>query len=80
MPDQSLATVTESGDRRKSLEALRQTLAKAIDADPPARDLASLSRRLMMVMAELAALPEARKESVVDDITARREARKRAAG
>ena len=75
---QKLATVTANGSRRASLEALRQTLAEAIDDGPAARDLASLSRRLMMVMAEIDALPEVQEVSALDEILARRA--RRAAG
>ncbi len=77
-PRKSLAKVVASGDHRQSLSELRQVLAGAIDAGPVPRDLAALSRRLMSVMAELAALPQAEKESPVDDIAARRQKRRTA--
>ena len=41
---------------RELLESLRDTIAKAIDDGVPARDLASLSRRLLEIKRELAAL------------------------
>lgn len=76
-----LSTVTAKGDRRASLERLRQTLAESIDADPPPRDLAALSNRLMQVLTELEQLgsPEAAKESKRDEL-ARRRAEREAAG
>lgn len=39
--------------RRELLEALRDNIASQIDAGVPARDLASLSRRLLDISAEL---------------------------
>ena len=41
---------------RELLESLRDTIAQAIDDGVPARDLASLSRRLLEIKRELAAL------------------------
>lgn len=46
-----------SGDRKRGLLALRDLLAKRMEACP-ARDLASLSRRLLQVMEELGALDD----------------------
>lgn len=76
----SLAEVAESGDRRATLEALRQVLARAIDAHPPARDLASLSRQMTAVVAELASLPVPKEASKVDDLASRRAERHAAEG
>ena len=42
-----------SEGRRQTLEALRNHIAERIDAGVPARDLASLSKRLMDISAEL---------------------------
>lgn len=42
--------------RRALLEALRDQIANAIDDGVPARDLASLSRRLLEIERDLAAL------------------------
>lgn len=73
-----LEAVTSTGDRRASLEALRDRLAGAIDdPDCPARDLAALSRQLVMVMAELDALPVPEGSAVDtlrDELAARRSA------
>ncbi len=87
----SLAAVTALGDRRRSLEALRQVLAESIDggpyceecgrSGPHARDLAALASRLSSVLAELAELSDAVEVSSVDSLAAARAARRaRAAG
>jgi hypothetical protein len=75
-----LAAVTAAGDRRASLEALRQKLAAAIDEVPPARDLAALSRQLTSVMAEIDALAPAVEGNPLDELRNRRAARDAAAG
>ena len=73
---QSIEEVAGTGDRRRTLESLRQVIAKAIDDDPSPRDLAALTRRLQLLMGEIAALPEPeREESVLDEIARRRAAR-----
>lgn len=51
-----LAAVAAEGDRKATLEALRDVLATAIDDCPPPRDLAALSRRLLEVLSELEGL------------------------
>ena len=56
-PD-SLEAIASTGDRRATLEALRGVVARAIDAGPPARDLAALTRRLCDITTELAGLPD----------------------
>lgn len=72
----SIEAVAETGDRRRTLEALRQVIAQAVDDDPSPRDLAALTRRLQLLMGEIAALPEPkREESVLDEIARRRAAR-----
>lgn len=53
-----------AGSRRELLEALRDRIAADIDEGVPARDLASLSRRLLDISAELDSL-----DDVSDDIT-----------
>lgn len=54
----SLTDAVSTNDRRKTLEALRDTLAKTIDGTESGRDIAALSKRLMEVIAELDALPD----------------------
>lgn len=72
----SIETVASTGDRRATLQALRQVLAKAIDDDPHPRELASLTRRLQLVMEDIEALPDPNpRESTIDEIAKRRAAR-----
>ncbi|WP_296012690.1 hypothetical protein [uncultured Adlercreutzia sp.] len=54
----NLAAAAASGCRRDTLEALRDELARTIQATDSGRDIAALSKRLMEVMAELDALPD----------------------
>lgn len=54
----NLIDAARSGDRRETLEALRDKLAASIQDCESGRDVAALSKRLMEVMAELDALPE----------------------
>lgn len=64
-----------SGDHRRRLEALRDRLEGAL-ADASHRDLAPLASRYQSVLAELAALPEVKGSDGVDDLAARRRARR----
>lgn len=53
----SITDAVDSGTTREQLVALRRVIAKAIDhVDCPPRDLASLSRRLMDITAEIDAI------------------------
>jgi hypothetical protein len=63
------------GDHRARLEALRDRLAAAIE-DAGARDLAPLAGRYQAVLAELAALPTVTEVDEVDDLAAKRRARR----
>lgn len=67
-----------SGDQRVALEALRDRLARDLDVAPP-QVSAQLAAQLRATLAELAALPAPETKSVVDDIAARRAARRAAA-
>ena len=60
----------ESGEEKALLIALRDAVATAIDDNPPARDLASLSRRLIEISRELKALEQEETEAQDDRITA----------
>lgn len=73
----SVSEAAESGDRRRSLEALRASLAAAIESSEP-RELASLAKQFREVLAELDELPEGQEASLVDDLTARRAGRRSA--
>jgi hypothetical protein len=59
---QSVATAASSGDERALLVALRDRIAGAISDGCAARDLASLSRRLLEVSRELADLDVRREQ------------------
>jgi hypothetical protein len=73
----SVSPAAESGDTLAALKALRDTLAAAIDATGSARDLASLSRQLAAVLAQIEAFRPPR-ISKRDELAAKR-ARRRAA-
>lgn len=53
-----LLDAAKSGDKRKTLIALRDKLAETIDNCESGRDMAANSKRLMEVMAEIEALPD----------------------
>ena len=59
----SLTRAAASGDRRKTLEALRDKIASSIQDCESGRDVAALSKRLMEVMDELDALPKPKADS-----------------
>lgn len=48
-----IVEAAQSGNRRMTLIALRDSIARTIQAKPSGRDMAALSRRLMEVMAEI---------------------------
>lgn len=58
-----LVDAARSGDRRGTLEALRDKLASSIQDCESGRDVAALSKRLMEVMGELDALPKPKGDS-----------------
>ena len=62
-------------DHRERLEALRDRLEAAL-TDAAHRDLAPIAARYQAVLSELAALPEAKGSDDVDDLAARRRARR----
>jgi hypothetical protein len=78
--DASLSAVASTGDRLSTLRHLRQTLSEAIDAGPPARDLAALSRRLQVVLEEVAALDAPDDDGSSADEVARKRERLEAVG
>lgn len=53
-----LITAARSGDKRATLIALRDKLAETIQNCDSGRDMASNTKRLMEVMAELEMLPD----------------------
>ena len=54
----NLVDAAKSGDKRATLIALRDILAKTIQECESGRDMASNTKRLMEVMAEIEALPD----------------------
>lgn len=63
--DSSPVSVAARGSRRELLVALRDNISGAIDEGVPARDLASLSLRLVKIAGELEELDAAAKETRV---------------
>ena len=64
----NLMDAARSGDRRKTLEALRDKLAASIQDCESGRDVAALSKRLMEVMGELDALPQPSAEDELEEL------------
>lgn len=58
-----LVNAARSGDKRETLEALRDKIASSIQDCESGRDVAALSKRLMEVMNEIDALPKPKDES-----------------
>lgn len=74
-----LTKTTATGDRLAALENLRQVLAENIDDCGSKRDLAALATRLQSVLAEIEEIrADQPKGDFVDQIAARREARRSA--
>ena len=60
----NLIEAAKSGDKRATLIALRDKLAETIANCDSGRDMASNSKRLMEVMAEIEALPDPNNQKV----------------
>lgn len=75
-----LVTAAKSGDYLATLTALRDRLAEEIANTTSGRDLASLSKQLTDVLREINELPDPAGTSKADEIAARREERRKAAG
>lgn len=58
----SVQSAAKSGDERELLCSLRDSIAEALDDGVPARDLASLSKRLMEIRREIAVIDAQREE------------------
>ncbi len=73
----NLVDAAKSGDKRATLIALRDKLAETIQNCDSGRDMASNSKRLMEVMAELEQMPDptAKKESKHDRLKKKHEKR-----
>lgn len=74
----SVASVAAEGDIRRTLEALRDSLARQLDACEPAV-AAQISGQLRQVLKDLQALPAPKGGSKRDEVKQKREARRRAA-
>lgn len=59
-----LVTAAKSGNKRATLIALRDKLAETIQNCDSGRDMASNSKRLMEVMAEIEALPDETQKTI----------------
>jgi hypothetical protein len=62
-------------ERRVTLTDLRKRLLDALEVTDDPRDLATLSKELRAVMAEIDSLPGGEEADPVDDLAARRAAR-----
>lgn len=60
----SLTEAVKSGDKRATLIALRDKIAETIETCESGRDMASNSKRLMEVIAEIEALPNPEAEKI----------------
>lgn len=73
-PRRTVASTAATGDRKATLEALRDHLAASID-DVDVRYVAPLAKQLADVLRELSELDVGGKGSTLDDLAARRAAR-----
>lgn len=79
-----LAEVVYTGDRVAALEAMRNALAEEIDRirqsskhmETPGRDVATMTRELSRVMAEIAELSVGTEVDAIDEISKRRQERR----
>jgi len=70
-----LLEAVAGGDRAAALEALRDELARRLP-EATDREAASLATQLRLVLAELDALSAGEEADIVDDLAARRAARR----
>ena len=61
--NQDLITATKSGDRLKTLIALRDLLADRLQNTTSTRDISSISRRLMQCISEIETLEEIKRQA-----------------
>lgn len=71
-----MSEVVAQGDRRRSLEALRDHLAAELEDSPATVAIAPMAKELRAVIEELDSLPLAKEASPVDDLAAKRQARR----
>lgn len=65
-----LVSAAKSGNRRETLEALRDKIAASIQDCESGRDVAALSKRLMEVMGELDDMPKPSDEDELAELQA----------
>ena len=63
---QSIEDVTAAGTELEALEALRQKVARTIDASSSGRDIAALSRQLVGIMTRIAEIKAENEEDEID--------------
>ncbi len=83
MPRKTLAAVAATGDYLATLESLRGRVARQIDETDSARDVASLSQRMLDVTAAIEAAKRAKpkqKGTPLDELAKRRSVRKPSEG
>jgi hypothetical protein len=71
MSDGSLVEAVQSGDRRASLEKMRDALAQSLEA-AEGKEVAAISKELREVMRELEQIPTGKEVSTSDDLAKRR--------
>jgi hypothetical protein len=71
----SLSSVVGEGDRRRSLEAMRDALAIAMSQAEP-REMAPLANQLRQVLRELDEMPAGERLSKRDELAQRRQDRR----
>jgi hypothetical protein len=69
-----IAEAAATGDRRRTLEAMRDKLARDMD-DAPAAVVAQIAGRLSAILTELDEMPDTEKRSTLDELVARRQNR-----
>ena len=74
----SVADAAAKGDQLATLVALRDRLAAEVDTCDNPRDLAPITRQLQLVLARIAELSPSTEVSIVDQLAARRAARRTA--
>jgi hypothetical protein len=75
MTQRRFSAIAAEGDRLKTLQALRDEIAAAIDVVTDASELSSLALRLQRVLAEIQELGGASKKEEPNELAARRDAK-----
>lgn len=67
----SIEEITAEGNDLEALEALRQKVARTIDQSKSGRDIASLSRQLVGIMARIAEIKAENEEDPIKELLER---------